>query len=64
MKCNMGTLDRSIRGILGSAVIVAGVYYQSWWGVLGVLPLSSSLFAWCPFYFPFGISSCSIEDNK
>lgn len=60
----MGTLDRSIRGIVGSAVILTGLYYQSWWGVLGVLPLSSSLFAWCPVYIPFGISSCKIEDNK
>ena len=64
MKCNMGTLDRSIRGIVGTAVILTGLYFQSWWGVLGVLPLGSSLFAWCPVYIPFGISSCSIEDNK
>ncbi len=58
MKCNMGTLDRIIRGVIGIAAICAGAYYQSWWGAIGAIPLGTAVFGWCPFYVPFGISSC------
>ena len=62
MKCNMGKTDRILRGIVGVAVIGAGVYYQSWWGAIGAIPLSTALIGWCPAYFPFGISSCKTDE--
>ena len=58
MKPNMGKTDRILRGIVGIGVIAAGVYYQSWWGALGIIPLATTVFAWCPIYLPFGISTC------
>ena len=39
MTCNMGRGDRIFRGILGIAILVAGLYYQSWWGLIGLIPL-------------------------
>lgn len=57
MKCNMGKVDRIIRGFVGIGIFAAGYYYQSWWGALGIIPLATTVFAWCPMYLPFGIST-------
>lgn len=61
MKCNMGKADRIIRGIVGIGVIGAGVYFQNWWGAIGIVPLGTALIGWCPAYYPFGISSCKAD---
>ncbi len=58
MKRNVGKADRSLRVILGLLIIAAGFYFQSWWGVIGVIPLGTALLGWCPVYLPFGISTC------
>jgi uncharacterized protein (DUF58 family) len=57
MKKNMGNADRWIRVILGLAIIAAGVYFKSWWGLIGIIPLATSLISTCPLYLPFGIST-------
>lgn len=58
MKCNVGKSDKIARIVLGIAIIAAGVYFKSWWGAVGVVPLFTALIGWCPAYLPFGISSC------
>jgi hypothetical protein len=58
MKHNVGGTDRLIRVVLGLAVIAAGVYFKSWWGALGALPLLTATLRWCPAYLPFGLSTC------
>jgi hypothetical protein len=63
MKCNMGTGDRVFRGILGLAVIAAGLFFQSWWGVIGLIPLVTAFVGWCPAYVPFGFSTARKEDT-
>jgi len=57
MKSNMGTIDRILRGTIGVVAFAIGYYSESWWGALGVIPLGTALFAWCPIYLPFGFSS-------
>ncbi len=54
MKCNMGTTDRVFRAIVGIGVLGAGFYFQSWWGLIGLIPLGTALIRWCPAYVPFG----------
>jgi hypothetical protein len=58
MKRNMGSADRIVRIIVGLGIIGAGIYYQSWLGVIGIVPLATALVGWCPAYLPFGISTC------
>jgi len=58
MKCNVGKVDRIARIIIGLCIIAAGIYFQSWFGVIGLVPLATALLGWCPLYVPFGISSC------
>jgi len=32
MKTNVGSIDRTLRIIVGLAILGAGYFYQSWWG--------------------------------
>lgn len=57
MKKNMGGADRIVRLILGLAIVAAGVYYKSWWGAIGAVPILTAMVGSCPAYLPFGIST-------
>ena len=57
MKCNMGTGDRVFRGIIGIAVLAAGFFFGSWWGLVGLIFLGTAVVRWCPAYVPFGINT-------
>lgn len=57
MKCNVGNTDRIIRIILGLAIGAAGVYFKSWWGLVGIIPLATALVRFCPLYPIFRLST-------
>ena len=57
MKFNVGTLDRSIRFVLGAVIIAVGIFYQSWWGAIGLLLIITGFIAWCPMYTLLKIDS-------
>ena len=57
MKCNVGTTDRVIRIIVGIVIIALGVYFSSWWGLIGIIPLGTGLLRFCPFYRLFGVTT-------
>ncbi len=57
MQHNVGGIDRVVRIIAGLAIIAAGFYFKSWWGVIGIAPLLTATLRWCPAYVPFGIRS-------
>jgi len=57
MTCNMGRSDRILRGVLGLAILVAGLFFQSWWGLVGLIPLGTSILGWCPAYVPLKINT-------
>lgn len=58
MKCNVGKTDRIIRVLLGFVLIALGIYFNSWWGAIGIIPLFTAAIGWCPLYLPFNLSSC------
>jgi hypothetical protein len=64
MKANVGTVDRVIRVCVGLAILGAGLYYRSWWGLIGFAPLLTALVRFCPAYVPFGLSTCKTKQNK
>ena len=59
MKRNIGRKDRIARVLFGLAFIAAGVYAESWWGLIGFIPLTTAAIGWCPAYLPFKINTCS-----
>ncbi|MBL4851639.1 MAG: DUF2892 domain-containing protein [Gammaproteobacteria bacterium] len=55
---NIGSADKTIRIILALVIFGAGYYYQSWWGLVGLVPLLTAIISWCPAYSIFGIRTC------
>ena len=65
MKTNIGTIDRDVRVIIGTVLItLAAAGIIGMWGFIGVVPLATALFRFCPAYVPFGISTCPTEKAK
>jgi hypothetical protein len=58
MKKNVGGADRTIRIVLGLAILGVGVYFKSWWGLIGLIPLLTGLFSYCGLYSLLGLSTC------
>lgn len=62
MNANVGTTDRAIRIFIGLALIGAALAGAiGAWGWLGVVPLATGLFRFCPAYLPFGIRTCAAK---
>ena len=57
MKCNVGRADRIVRIILGLVIAILGVVFDSWWGLIGIVPLATGIFSFCPAYLPFKINT-------
>ncbi len=38
-------------------MVIAGIYFQNWWGAVGIVPITTGLLRWCPAYVPFGIKT-------
>lgn len=65
MMMNEGTLDRAIRVVLGIALIsLVFVGPQSYWGLVGLVPLATGLIGFCPLYRIVGISTCRVPERK
>ncbi len=52
MTCNMGKGDRIIRGILGVVILGGGLFFQSWWGLVGLIFLITAIVALVPCLRP------------
>lgn len=61
MTCNVGKTDRTIRFILAIAIAAAGLYFQSWWGLVALVPLLTGVSLFCPIYKIFGLNTCSTK---
>lgn len=57
MHKNVGGIDRIVRILLGLALVAMGLYTQSWWGAVGLVPLITGLVGWCPMYLPLKVST-------
>jgi len=57
MEPNIGKIDRLVRGIVGVVIILAGIYFKSWWGAIGLIPLITALLRYCPLYIPLKINT-------
>jgi hypothetical protein len=62
MKVNEGTIDRSLRVIAGLVLIgLAATGTVGIWGWIGVVPLLTGAFGFCPAYAIFGMSTCPMK---
>ncbi|MBW2527541.1 MAG: DUF2892 domain-containing protein [Deltaproteobacteria bacterium] len=62
MKRNEGPVDRILRVALGLGLLsLVVVGPQTWWGLVGIVPLLTGLIGSCPLYTLFGWSTCSLR---
>jgi len=59
MKRNVGKTDRMVRLIAAVVIGIAGLYFNSWWGLVAALPLATSFLGFCPLYRLLGINTCN-----
>ena len=59
MQANIGTIERALRVIAGLVLIALSLFgVIGLWGWIGVLPLVTGLFSFCPVYRLLGVSTC------
>ncbi|MBU1095103.1 MAG: DUF2892 domain-containing protein [Ignavibacteriae bacterium HGW-Ignavibacteriae-2] len=63
MNKNVGGMDKTLRIILGVAIMAIGLFTGSWWGLIGIIPLVTALVNRCPIYLPFGLSTCKTKTS-
>ncbi|MDZ4202831.1 MAG: DUF2892 domain-containing protein [Gallionella sp.] len=64
MKLNVGGIDRILRIIAGLALIGLAIFNiepVGVWGWIGLVPLLTGLFKFCPAYTLLGMNTCPME---
>ena len=56
MNASVGTIDRALALIALSLTGQIGA-----WGYIGVVPLATGLFRFCPLYAVLGLNSCGLK---
>lgn len=62
MKLNVGGIDRGARIVVGLALIgltLMGTIGP--WGWIGVVPLLTGVFSFCPLYTLLGLNTCPLK---
>jgi hypothetical protein len=61
---NVGTIDRILRVVVGLAVIsLVFIGPKTPWGWVGLIPLATAAFRFCPLYTVLGINTCQLPKN-
>ena len=50
MKTNVGSFDGAARFVAGIVVLHFGIRDIGWWGLLGLIPITTTILNWCPLY--------------
>lgn len=60
---NVGTPDRVIRIVAGATLVtLAALQVLGPWAWIGIVPLLTGAFGYCPAYPLFGISTCKLRN--
>ena len=61
---NEHNVERVIRVVLGLALLsLVFVGPQTYWALIGIVPLATGLLGTCPLYSVFGFSTCPRDGN-
>ncbi|MFM2055710.1 MAG: hypothetical protein RLY71_95 [Pseudomonadota bacterium] len=62
MKANVGGIDRILRIVVGLVLIaLAASGTVGAWGWIGVVPVLTGLFKFCPAYTLLGMNTCPMQ---
>jgi hypothetical protein len=63
MKLNVGGIDRILRIVVGVALIAWAVMGGPVWAWIGIVPLVTGLFKFCPLYTLLGMNTCPLDSK-
>jgi hypothetical protein len=58
MKLNVGGIDRILRIVVGLALVAWALMGGPVWAWIGVVPLATGAFSFCPLYTMIGMNTC------
>jgi hypothetical protein len=61
MTANVGSTDRIIRIVAGLALIAWALTGGPVWAWIGVVPLATGIFKFCPAYTLLGMNTCGMK---
>lgn len=61
MKSNVGGIDKLLRIGAGIGLIAWALLGGPVWAWIGVVPLATGLFNFCPLYSLIGLSTCPVK---
>lgn len=65
MKINVGGMDRVLRIVVGIVLIALALMGTiGAWGWIGIVPLATGLFRFCPAYTLFGMNTCPMQQDE
>jgi hypothetical protein len=67
MEANVGSVDRVIRVLVGLALLSLLFVLNGnvrWLGLIGVVPLATAAFRFCPLYRMVGLSTCPLAAKR
>ncbi len=65
MKANVGSIDRAARVVIGLVLVgltLAGTIGV--WGWIGIIPIATGLFSFCPLYTLLGMNTCPMAPKS
>lgn len=61
MKKNVGNIESLLRALIGAIILIAGIYYESWFSVIGLILVFSGTMSWCPIYKIFKLDTYPVN---
>jgi hypothetical protein len=64
MTKNVGSTDKIVRIVLGFGLLSLLFLLDApmkYLGLIGIVPLATSLMGWCPLYSLFGMNTCKVK---
>jgi len=62
MQINVGGIDRILRIVVGLVLIaLAATGTVGWWGYIGIVPVLTGVFRFCPAYSLLGLRTCPMK---
>jgi hypothetical protein len=64
MAANVGGIDRTLRVVVGIVVLALFFVLEGnarYWALVGLVPLFTGLFSFCPLYSLIGVNTCPMK---
>lgn len=61
LKANIGKLDRTLRVVVGGALLLGALMGYGAWMWIGIIPFATGLVGACPLYTILGFGTCPLS---